>query len=301
MRVFEAANPSYVLEQIAPPSIEIPADFQEVLKPVKIFIRGQVAAFSHGQVALIQGDDVDTNILRLPKHAAVRVTTDRLSPVAALGDIILVKLFDKPKEGDLVLAAIGDYLRIGRLHYALTAEDRVLISPLQSRPEHAVAPIIVPAAACEIKVIDGVLFSEPQASDIPLPGGDVARLSGEAPLSILARTSLVAYNVKGDSAVPVALGTQFILVDETESETPALERNSGELVFVTSEGPGPEHESYFKRLHVRSPLAVLGSVDPMFPNEPIILSLGKDIGWPKLLGLAAVRGVIFRGILTPPA
>lgn len=293
--MFEAAHPSYIVQHDQPPSVPVPTDFKEVLGRVRLQIKGRVAAFSEGRVALETAEGTEPTILRLPNHSAVRVTKDKLLPVASAGDILLVRLFDKPKEGDLVVAAIGDSLQVGRIYYGLADESRIVLTPLGSRHANAATPIIVGMGACEIRTIDGILFSSPQPGEAALPG-DVATLVGEATLSALTRSSTVGYEAIGDSAVPVALDGQYVLTDEHFSNASALNSLDGEFVVASVEGAGEETEFYFKRLHWLPPLVVLGNIDPLNPSPPIVLALDDHADFPKIIGARVVRGIIFKGV-----
>lgn len=67
-------------------------------------VSGRIAAASGGRVST--GDDVGPDI-QLPHHAAVALLADTLAPFAEPGDVLLSRLYDRPGDGDLVVAEMG--------------------------------------------------------------------------------------------------------------------------------------------------------------------------------------------------
>lgn len=297
VRRFEAAHPLYVQQRDIPPTVPLPTDFKEILDRVRLKIAGRVAAFTGGRVALMMAGDADVTKLRLPNHAAIRVTTDALMPVASAGDILLLTNIGRPKNGDLVLAAIGDQLRVGRLHHGLSDEARIVLSPVNSSRPDSAPPIIVGESACEAVAIDGVLYSSHSPGDEGLPGGEVARLAGEANLSILQTASTVAYEIDGDSAIPVAEDDQYVLAGAPVTDTEGLQALDGRPVIASLEGGGEEPESYFKRLRWSSPFVIFENIDPTHPTPSFVATPDGQHGGKKFTEVRAVLGVVFKGLV----
>lgn len=97
------------------------------------------------------------------------------------------------------------------------------------------------------------------------------------------------FEVKGRSAEPIALDGQFLITRPVRPAGYAIRRLDKRLVVAIDKAGA----RYFKRLHVKTPLAVLESLNPDGTTAPELLSLDSAQPFPELSELLEVVGVLF--------
>lgn len=102
------------------------------------------------------------------------------------------------------------------------------------------------------------------------------------------------WQVDGDSAVPVALDGQFLIVGAPVRGREELRALDGAPVFATVESSGSEPERYFKRLRLAGTVVVLESIETSGRFPPIVCCLTASPGLPTLVQVAPVKGVLFQ-------
>jgi hypothetical protein len=97
------------------------------------------------------------------------------------------------------------------------------------------------------------------------------------------------FEVKGRSAEPIALESQFLITHPVTFDEAHIRTMEGRLVVAVDEHGG----RYFKRLRLRGPLVVLESLNPDGTTPAELLSVDGTSGLPTLTGLLEVRGILF--------
>jgi hypothetical protein len=145
-----------------------------------------------------------------------------------------------------------------------------------------------------MRIVDGVLFSSSRAVSGSLSGSEAADLG--RPIDVMAHAGPdgSVWQVDGDSAVPVALDGQLLVVGKSVLSREELRKLDGAAVFATIEGSGSEPERYFKRLRLAGTVVVLESIETSGRFPPIVCSLKASPGLPMLVQVAPVKGVLFQ-------
>lgn len=275
------------------PTVTLPLKFADVIRPMRFNVVGRVAATTDGRVSLTKMADTDD--LHFPNHAAVVLNTDTIHPVADIGSILLIRQHHEPRNGDLVVAAVGDKLYARRLRFLPDGSDQIALVAHGFDPISSLPPIVVHRSACAMKIIDGVIYNHARA--IPLPTdstNEVSEIVGAIDLTALTGGKPEVFEVSGDSAAPVALDGQYLLVETPVTSAMEIKRLDGTLTIVAAKAEDVEMEHYCKRLYWKPPFVVLQSManDRRFP--PTILSIQSDGPQGGTIESAArVNGVLF--------
>lgn len=252
--------------------------------------RGRVAAATDGRVSLgVEGG----RQLRVTGCGAYRVLAEALAPVALIGDILLVRLAGEPTDGDLVIARIDGVLRARRIRWIPGEANCVLLLGATEGPTSAVTPIIATPPRGNMLVIKGVLYRRDVAAVGKSGSDEVEDLDNGIDLVASIGRGGSVWEVNGDSASPVALDGQHLVVGETTSIPDRLRRLDGEMVLAEVQAGTPEPEQYLKRLRWIPPLAVLESIDRSGAFPPVVCSVAEGMNLPRLQKAAAVTGVLF--------
>ena len=248
-----------------------------------------MAAASDGRVAFAEVSGGSS--LHFPNHAAVLLGADTIHPVAKPADVLLIRQHHEARDGDLVIAAVGDKVYARRLKKHAEDADQIELIAVSADPIGAPPPIVCHRLAVVMKIIDGVIFGSGTSTTAAFTD-EIEEMSTHVDLLALTGGRARVFQVSGDSASPVALNGQYLLVEDPVRDAKALQTLDGQLVLASSDSrAGDEH--YFKRLNWQPPLAVLESVarDERFP--PVVVSLQDGGPWPKLQSAARVNGILF--------
>jgi hypothetical protein len=254
-------------------------------------LSGRVAAATDGRVTF--GDTDEGERRRLVRHGAVRMLADTLAPIATAGDILILRKYGKPNDGDLVVANVGGVLRARRLRMA-GGEAEIITLLAEPNGPGGESPLVIDSAGEEIRVVDGVLFSSGGARSGSSDGGEAADLG--RPIDVMAHAGPggSVWQVDGDSAVPVALDRQLLIVGAPIRGLEELHALDGAPVLATVESSGSEPERYFKRLRLAGTIVVLESIEPSGRFPPIVCGRTALPGFPTLVQIAPVKGVLFQ-------
>jgi SOS-response transcriptional repressor LexA len=254
-------------------------------------VSGRVAAATEGRVTL--GDAGEGEQRRFVRHSAVRMLAETLAPIAAAGDILILRKYGAPKDGDLVVADVGGVLRARRLRMASGTFEMITLLAEPSRPGGE-PPLVIGSAGDEIRIVDGVLFSTSAAVLSSPSGSEAADLGRLIDIVAHAGPDGSVWQVDGDSAVPVALDGQLLVVGAPVRDREKLRALNGAPVFATVEGSGSEPERYFKRLRLAGTVVVLESINTSGRFPPVVCSLKVSPELPMLVQVAPVKGVLFQ-------
>ena len=261
------------------------------VKPARLTVQGKVAAATDGRVSL--GTDATAHALGFPNHGAVRLLADTLSPVASVGDILLIRLYHEPRDGDLVVAEVGGVLRARRVRFVDGDPEQAVLIATGEAPLATPPPIIVRPSPNGMRIIDGVLHERRRwTADHSLPG-EAGETTEEIDLTAYCGTGSSIWQVSGDSASPVALDGQFLLVGSPTSSREAVMSFDGEMVLAEVESTADEPERYLKRLRWTPAMVVLESIENGGNYPPVLCSPHSKGLFPTLLRVAKVNGILF--------
>ena len=156
-------------------------------------------------------------------------------------------------------------------------------------PTALAQPIVVPRERIKARKIVGTLFAK---SKLPIPPKDEnAEFIALSDLSAV--TSMVEgaklFQVNGRSAEPIALDGQFIMTQPMAMTSPAMTEMAGRLVIAVDE----DGVRYLKRFRPQGAIIVLESLNPDGTAPAELLSIGGELGFPKLVELLEVVGILF--------
>jgi SOS-response transcriptional repressor LexA len=251
----------------------------------ELVLSGRVAAATGGRVTWGNVDSGEK--VRLVRHGSVRLLADTLAPIARPGDLLLLRQFGDPADGDLVVAEVDGQLRARRLRMA--GEDRSSPTLLaESAGDRSLPPLILAAADNRMRIVDGVLYSQPDGTGGARAADEAAAVDHEVDVLDHAGSGASVWKVAGDSAAPVALDGQFLLAGPRARSPEELRRLDGCFVLAEVQGPTDEPERYFKRLRLAPPVAVLESIEPTGDFGPVVCSLVDGHTLPPLIAAAPI-------------
>ena len=171
------------------------------------------------------------------------------------------------------------------------ASDVAVLTANAIDPYSIAAPLVANSATIRLKQVVGVLYDRPDASD-ELTGHELVACRSESIVnSLLARyTGLI--EVKGQSAQPLALDGQFLLLGEQSENANDLRRLDGRPVIALDSS----QHWFFKRLRLtNSDLVILESLDGGgdYPPEVLWLDDPDAASRRTLVAVRAVLGVLF--------
>lgn len=286
LQIFESIGLHLPDELSSPTTATLPAGFESEIKSLVIPIQGRVAAATNGQIAVMVENEGSTS-LRFSNHGVGRLAVTHLAPVAKVGDLVVFRNHGAPKSGDLVVAAVGKRLCVGRLHLDPRNTGRMVLSPAGNTQP----PLILPTISCQVRTIVAIAWHQEAPVGIAGSADDVIPLSAATELAPFIGDT-TAWTVQGDSAEPLALNGQSILGGPRVTSKSAIIAADGKPVLAFVEGPTGE-EAYFKRLRLGGGLAILENLNPQHDAPPIVAGLETTHAGLKLIAIAPVRGVRF--------
>ena len=272
-----------------------PEGFGHLLKDKRLALLGRASAFS-GRISDGALDYQESNagiedVIRLGKHSAFRLAANTLEPVARPGDILIVREFGEPKPPALVVAVAADRLMARRFVLSEAASDVAVLTANAIDPYGIAAPLVANSATIKLKQVVGVLFDRPDSAD-EIGSHELVACRGESIISSLLNECAGLVEVKGQSAQPLALDGQFILLG-AQTQSPAdLRRLDGRPVIALDSN----QQWFFKRLRLTDTnLVILESLDGGGAYPPEVLWLEEEESPPRrtLAAVRAVLGVLF--------
>ena len=277
-----------------PPVAAFPEGYKEKVRAIPLTVQGRAAALTNGRAAdgclSFEGlSSEKSSRVVLGHHSAYRLLTATLEPVARPGDILLVKEQSNPSPRSLVVATSGGRIVARRFEVSENFSDVVVLTAQAVNPREIAAPLVVQKSTLTSYKIVGILFDEDYSPITGSPEVEIGDCGGEATLSRLTSNALGLVEVIGQSAEPLALDGQYLIVLPEVLTPEALKRLDGRPVIAADE----EDNRYFKRLRFADNRVILESMDAGGSFRPIILLLPGDSKGVCLRRVWPVVGVLF--------
>lgn len=273
--------------------VEFPTTDASDLRAVSFYHTGIAAAAKTdgraGDGLITIADLSEAQQLTLYNHAAFQLAAGTLDPVADVGDVIIVSNYAKVHERNLVVATFQDQLLARRYNETEVHPHIAVLTGQATNPTSLSQPIIAPKEHINKRKIVGTLFAK-QRLPVPLKADNVefVALTDFSTVHAMLRDAKL-FQVAGRSAEPVALDGQYIITHPVTMTSATTTQLEGRLVIAIDDSG----VRYFKRFRPHSQFVVLESLNPdgMTPAE--LLSMGGELGLPKLTALMEVVGVLF--------
>ena len=273
--------------------VELPTSQNKEIKKLKLFQVGVAAAaksdgrIGDGQITIDEWTAAMP--LTLPNHEIYQLTSGTLDPVAGIGDLVIVSNYAKVNERNLVLVAFGSRLLARRYNFTDAHPDIIVLTGQSVDPYDLAQPIIAPREGISPRKIVGTVFaSHLQPAAAKDPNSDILPLPDASLIQDTLQNARL-FEVKGRSAEPIALESQFLITRLVTFDEVHIKRMEGRLVVAVDD----HGARYFKRLRLRGPLVVLESLNPDGTTPAELLSFDGSQGLPVLTGLLEVRGILF--------
>jgi SOS-response transcriptional repressor LexA len=212
-----------------------------------------------------------------------------LGPLVRAGDTILVHLVKCPHDGDLIVAAAGDRLLLGRLHEDSPQAPVIDIAALSQPVGRPIAPFRVPRENVEMKAVTGVIWRYRTPVGALGITDDVAELDSDDAIGLPNDACL--FKVDGISAEPRALDGHTVIAGAWVEGT-AMRNLAGKVVIAACEGEDDNEHFYFKCVRFDGEAAWLINLNADHDNLPVRVCLNAAF-LPRLTRLAPVIGVLF--------
>ncbi|WGM40184.1 AAA family ATPase [Caulobacter sp. NIBR1757] len=272
------------------PSCELPNGYTDKIRSLRLKIVGRAAAFSGSSAADGRMDltlEAAGDTIVLGKHWAFRLNAPTLEPVARKGDVLLVRELGAPSSRSLVVARVEDRIVARRLEISENHSDVAVLTAQSVNPQQIAPPLVVKQSTLDLHKVVGVIFDS--ARRITQGDDEISDCGGESAIHHITAAIHGLVEVSGQSAEPIALDGQLLLVGAPLAPADALSQLDGHPVIA---GDGNENR-YFKRLrHMDNDVVVLESLEISGDFPPIVLSHNKN-ATTDLAQVWPVLGVLF--------
>lgn len=255
----------------AEPNCELPEGYTDKLRKLRLQLLGRAAALTGG-IAADGRVDLDfsragTTPIVLAHHSAFRLSAPTLEPVARKGDILLVKDVGEPSSRSLVVARYEGRIVARRFEIADNHSDIAVLTAQAINPRQIAPPIVVKKATLGLHKVVGVLFDY---DPTPAAGeGEICDCGGESIIQRYTTEVKGLVEVAGDSAEPIALNGQMLLIGDPISAEDALNSLEGRPVIAGDMAD----DRYFKRLRRgEGDTVVLESLEISGDFAPVVLT-----------------------------
>jgi hypothetical protein len=272
--------------------IPMPANLNNVIGRVAAETEGREIVFLEGQPALhfIEQSMVGS---AFGSFEAVVVAAATLEPTAQIGDVLLLSPSLPPTPNCLVVCEAEGGFRARRYSTLTSSSSNVALLASAINPREIRQTILVEPTASKFKKVVGIVFSHgwevPPSSE-----NEVVNVGFSVKLEQLLGDAVGLVSVVGNSAEPIALNGQFLILGPTLSSKNELASHSGKPVVVLKDG-----RPLFKRLRFTfgdGPL-VLESLDAGGRHPPVVIPHEELSRANDNLSFRPVLGVLF----DPPA
>lgn len=288
VELHQAGNGTVARGALGPPAKVIPLRGKDHFLARPLLFAGRVAALTGGRV-VIEAPEVEQKPRKLAPFGAVMATTDSLAPLVRAGDTILVHMVKRPADGDLVVAAAGDRLLLGRLHEDSPQAPVVSLAAMSQTVDRPVAPVRFPRGSAELKAVTGVIWRSRIALGALGVADDIAELDSDDAIGLPADAYL--FEVDGVSAEPRALDGHSVIAGAWVDGMGMLDLE-GRIVIAACEGEDDTEQFYLKRVHFDGETAWLVNINPDHNSLPVRVCCSLTF-LPRLKRLAPVIGVLF--------
>jgi SOS-response transcriptional repressor LexA len=255
-----------------PPSATLPEGHKPKVGQFKLPVLGAAAALSNGRVA---DGCVDLTFaaassppVELKDHFVFRLTKPTLEPVARLDDLLLVRDRANVMPLSLVVALHEDQILARRLQIADNHSDVAVLTASAINPRLTAAPVVAKLSTLTMKMVVGVLYDTGTVGIGKSSEWEVVECGGEAVITAILSRAKGLVEVSGDSAEPLALDNQFLIIADPVSLKEAEKSLDGRPVIAEDSN----ESRYFKRLRVDTKYVILESLEIGGDFRPILLA-----------------------------
>lgn len=254
------------------PACALPEGYTDKVKNLLRFpLRGRAAALSGGLAADGRVDlDLSassSSTLVLGRHFAFRLLAPTIEPVARTGDVLLVREIGDISPKSLVVARCEARVVARRFEIADNHSDIAVLTAHSVNPRKISQPIVIKRSTLELHKIIGVLFDYNHINSVG--EAEVGDCGGENAIQRFATEIKGLVEVSGQSAEPIALDGQMLMIGDAVSPAHALTRLEGRPVIA---GDGNDAR-YFKRLRRgEANTVVLESLEISGDFPPVVLT-----------------------------
>jgi len=267
--------------------VNFPNSLAERIRSIELKNSGQLAAASTDGRVLNLNNFAETTIKKLYNHEFCQLATDAIEACATFGDYIVVSNFKTPQENDIILKNHDEKLVVRKFLKSNNHDQLAVLTPNTNDPHSSINPLLTSADMTGCKKVVGVIFNDTgnfpneEIHDVLLLD-DISGIEAK-----LTRSSL--YQVQGDSAVPIALNDQFLIVDNTPFDLATSPLPNGTLVLATTHSG----EIYFKRYFQHNGnIIMLESINKNGNHPSIPSSLDGSVG-EHLTSVRKVHGILY--------
>jgi len=277
----------------ATPTVPLPEGYKSGVSSIGLTILGRAAALSNGRSAdgSLEVDhfpEAAHKKIRLAQHGAYRLAARTLEPAARIGDIVIIKEVGEPSPRSLVVAIAGDRILARRFEIAEGHSDIAVLTARSINPREISAPVIAHRPSLKLHKIVGVLFA-PTSDPVTMNADtEVSECDGQAVLNKVATDALGLVEVVGQSAEPLALNAQYLIIKKEIDADRAISSLVGKPVVASDS----DDNTYFKRLQVVDGQVVLESLDIGGDFPPVVLH-ASGASQKTLNRIWPVAGVLF--------
>jgi hypothetical protein len=296
MREFRLLHGTVMAWRLPPPSVELPEGYKDTIANFPLSLLGRASAFSDGKASegiftYEEFNDPSEKKTRLGNHLAFRLTTRSIEPVAKPGDVLIVQNYDQPTPNSLVIARVDDRIMARRFVISDRSSDVAVLTAHAVNPYEIAAPVVAHRATIVMHKIVGVLFDNFRAKPQQVVD-EIVACNGESDVSGLLRQCHGLVEVNGQSAQPLALDHQFLLIGKELDVS--LRGDLRSVVDQPVIAADSNDTRYFKRLRiVGNEVIILESLDAGGWYEPQILAAPGTSSSNALTRLWPVLGVLF--------
>lgn len=273
--------------------VELPPSNAEEMKKLHFLHTGIAAAAKTdgraGDGLIMMADLSEAQKVTLYNHDTYQLAAGTLDPVADVGDVIVVSNYAPVHARNLVVTPFEHQLLARRYNETEIHPHIAVLTGQATDPTALAQPVIAPRERITPRKIVGTLFTK---SRLPVPPkDDDAEFVALPDLSVVHAMLQDAklLQVDGRSAEPIALHGQFIMTQPIGLSSITLSQMSGRLVIAVDENGA----RYLKRLRPQGAVVVLESLNPDGTAPAELLSLGGELGLPRLVELLEVVGILF--------
>lgn len=259
--------------QLVPSSLEFPDGLASVVKQQRFEVLGKASAFSgrvsEGTLNYQEYSEESPRGFRLGQHDGYRLCAKTLEPVARLGDILLVHQSGDPSSRSLVVAIVEEKILARRFVISDASSDVAVLTANALDPYEIAPPVVARKETLKLRRIVGVLFGTP---NISTSEHEIQPCEAEVELTDILSRSTGLVLVSGQSAQPLALDGQYLLVGKRVKDVTELSRLDGRPVIALDSA----QQRFFKRLRLLDGnIVVLESLDGGGDYPPELLSMNK--------------------------
>jgi len=260
-------------------AVPLPANLNNVVGRVAAESDGRGGGFGEPGIRLTIRTNMSAHNLRQVDACVLSAPT--LEPVASVGDVLLLSNDLPPTHNSLVVCEVVGESR-ARRYSELPGGTAVLVASAVNPRETRRAIVVASGSDAARKVI-GIVYrcgwAAPSSTE-----SEVTALENLASLDALLAESEGLVRVVGESAEPIALDGQHLIIGKAIATKGLLPRFDGKpIVAVKSD------DAIFKRLRLTKAGIVLESIDISGRHPPVVLADDELLG----IEFRPVIGVVF--------